>query len=54
MCADIKLFEELAKVEKIGFEPVDSMWWDNSLWVPKQQKIYLIDVDRWERVQGRS
>lgn len=45
--------EELVRIERekvadLGFRTSDSLGWENTLWVPKEERIYLIDFTRWE------
>lgn len=48
-----KLFEERRKAMKLGFQPgVDSLNPGNSIWVPEERKIVLIDFALWEGGPG--
>ena len=45
--------EELVKIERdkvrdLGFITSDAMGWENTIWVPSKEKIFLIDFSRWE------
>jgi RIO-like serine/threonine protein kinase len=35
---------EIEKAEKLGYDAWD-LHWDNGLWVPKEKRTYLIDLD---------
>ncbi len=39
--------KEREKVKKLGVKVSDADGWENTLWVPEEQKIYLIDFSRW-------
>lgn len=39
---------EREKVRKLGFRTSDALGWENTLWAPEEEKIYLIDFTRWE------
>jgi hypothetical protein len=41
--------EERRKVRKLGLNVEDGDGWENTLWVPQEQKIYLIDFSRWSK-----
>ncbi|MDP4039214.1 MAG: hypothetical protein Q8P57_01380 [Candidatus Pacearchaeota archaeon] len=39
---------ERDKIEGLGIRPSDAMGWENTLWVPEKEQIYLIDFSRWQ------
>lgn len=40
---------EREKVKDLGlFQPEDADGWENTLWCPSKEKIYLIDFTQWE------
>jgi len=41
--------EKVRKLDRI--KSFDAMGWENTIWVPKEDKIYLIDFSKWEFVE---
>jgi len=39
---------ERERVRDLGFVTDDAMGWENTIWVPSMEKIFLIDFSRWQ------